>query len=119
MIEGHDWPSDPEGPYRWSLRVPPALTRPALERLPDGWRHLAVYDAGDIRAASNDAEGVLDLRSWAEGVGGALVSVARPPDGDVLDPWGTPPPGLDIQRRLIAQFDPARVINPGRLPGGI
>jgi glycolate oxidase FAD binding subunit len=119
MIEGHDWPSDPEGPYRWSLRVPPALTGTALERLPDGWRHLAVHDVGDIRAASDDAEGVLDLRSWAEGVGGALVSVARPPDDDVLDPWGTPPPGLEIQRRLVAQFDPARVINPGRLPGGI
>jgi glycolate oxidase FAD binding subunit len=119
MSEGHDWPSDPEGPYRWSLRVPPALTGPALERLPDGWRHLAVHGAGDVRAASDNPEGAMDLRSWAEGVGGALVSVARPPDDDVLDPWGTPPPGLDIQRRLIAQFDPARVINPGRLPGGI
>jgi hypothetical protein len=36
-----------------------------------------------------------------------------------LDPWGALPPGLDLQRRLIAQFDPARILNPGRLPGGI
>jgi hypothetical protein len=34
-----------------------------------------------------------------------------------LDPWGTPPASVEIQRRLIAAFDPARVINPGRLPG--
>jgi glycolate oxidase FAD binding subunit len=53
-------------------------------------------------------------------VGGALVMVDRPQGGaDGLDPWGAPPPGLEIQRRLIAQFDPARIINPGRLPGGL
>jgi glycolate oxidase FAD binding subunit len=120
VSEGLRWPADPQGPFRWSLRVPPALIGTALERLPGRWRHLAVYGAGDIRAASNDAEGAQDLRDWAEGVGGALVTVARPPGGDAgLDPWGSPPPGLGIQRRLIAQFDPARVINPGRLPGGI
>jgi glycolate oxidase FAD binding subunit len=118
--EGHDWPADPHGSYRWSLRVPPALTGSAVQRLPDGWRHLAIYGAGDIRAASDDAQGAEDLRAWAEQVGGALVIVSRPPDGDDgFDSWGSPPPGLDIQRRLIAQFDPARVINPGRLPGGI
>jgi hypothetical protein len=91
-----------------------------VRRLPGGWRHLAVYGAGDIRAASDDAQGAEDLRAWAEGAGGALVIVSRPPGGDDgFDPWGSPPPGLDIQRRLIAQFDPARIINPGRLPGGL
>jgi FAD/FMN-containing dehydrogenase len=49
------------------------------------------------------------------------VVVTKAPDGDLdgLDPWGSPPPGLEIQRRLIAQFDPARIINPGRLPGDL
>ena len=118
--EGHRWPADPEGRYRWSLRVPPALTGAAVQRLPDGWRHLAVHGAGEIRAASEDAGAAPALRDWAEGVGGALVMVMGPsPGDDGFDPWGRPPPGLDIQRRLIAQFDPARVINPGRLPGGI
>jgi hypothetical protein len=118
--EGHRWPADPQGRYRWSLRVPPALTEAALHRLSDGWRHLAVHGAGDIRASSDDAAAAPGLRDWAEGVGGALVMVTGPsPGGDGFDPWGTPPPGLDIQRRLIAQFDPARIINPGRLPGGI
>jgi hypothetical protein len=51
-------------------------------------------------------------------VGGHLVVTKGIPD--VFDPWGSLlPPGLDIQRRLIAEFDPGRVINPGRLPGGL
>jgi len=35
------------------------------------------------------------------------------------DPWGPPPPGLRIMRRLKAAFDPAGVLNPGLMPGGI
>ena len=119
-VEGHRWPADPRGAYRWSLRVPPALTSAAIGRLPSGWDYLAIHGAGDIRAASADSEGAVGLRDWVESTGGALV-VVDAPDGtlDGLDPWGSPPPGLEIQRRLIAQFDPGRVINPGRLPGGL
>ncbi len=117
---GHRWPADPEGPYRWSLRVPPAQTASALERLPNGWHYVAVHRAGDIRAASPDAGGAAELREWVEGVGGALVVVEAPADGlNGLDPWGSPPPGLEVQRRLIAQFDPGRILNPGRLPAGL
>jgi glycolate oxidase FAD binding subunit len=28
--------------------------------------------------------------------------------------WGAPPPGLDLMRRLKAEFDPAGLLNPGR-----
>ncbi len=119
VAAGHDWPADPVGVYRWSLRVPPASTSEAVNRLPPDWRYLAVHGAGDIRAASDDAIGALRLREWAEQIGGALVVVGSPPGQAAIDPWGTPPPGLDIQRRLIGQFDPGRVINPGRLPGGL
>jgi glycolate oxidase FAD binding subunit len=118
-VEGHRWPADPEGPYRWSLRVPPVLTSEAVSRLPSGWRHLAIHGVGEVRAASDEAHGAADLRSWAEQAGGALVVVSSPDDADGLDPWGQPPPGIELQRRLIAQFDPARVINPGRLPGAL
>jgi glycolate oxidase FAD binding subunit len=118
--QGHRWPADPTGRYRWSLRVPPALTSAGLARLPEGWSHLAIHGAGEIRAASEGPDDAVDLRGWAERAGGALVVVDAPSDGhDGLDPWGRPPPGLEIQRRLIAQFDPARIINPGRLPGGL
>jgi glycolate oxidase FAD binding subunit len=117
---GHYWPADPTGRFRWSLRVPPALTQEGVSRLSTGWSHLAIHGAGEIRAASDDRTGAEDLRHWAESVGGALVVVDSPRDDSAgLDPWGSPPPGLDVQRRLIAQFDPARIINPGRLPGGL
>lgn len=119
-VEGHDWPSDPSGPFKWSLRVPPALTAEAVGRTPRDWVYLAVHGVGEIRAASSDLDGAADLRSWAETVDGHLVSTARPPDAaDEFDPWGSSPPAIPLQRALIEQFDPARVINPGRLPGGL
>jgi glycolate oxidase FAD binding subunit len=118
-VDGHEWPADPRGPYQWSVRVPPVLTSQAIGRLPSGWRYLAIHGAGEIRAASDVADGATDLREWAEGAGGGLVIVEAPSHVPEIDPWGTPPPALDLQRKLIAEFDPARVINPGRLPGGL
>lgn len=116
-VPGLDWPEDPSGEWRWSLRIPPALVSEAVDRVPDGWTYVAVMGVGEIRAASADHEGAADLREWAESLGGSLVVAAGDPD--LFDPWGSPPPALDQQRRLIAQFDPRRVINPGRLPGGL
>ena len=120
FADGLDWPADPTGSFDWSVRVPPALTSEAINHLPGHWRYLAVHGVGDIRAASDDEEGVTELRSWVESVGGHLVVVKAPPETlEGFDPWGEPPTGLDLQRRLIAEFDPARIINPGRLPGGL
>jgi len=114
------WPADPEGALRWSLRVPPALMGAAIAALPEHWRYLAVHGAGDLRLASDSRAGAGHLRAWAESVGGHLVVVDAPPAAlPDFDRWGEPPPGLELQRRIIAQFDPARVINPGRLPGGL
>lgn len=118
-VDGHDWPGDPPGRFRWSLRVPPAMTSEALRKAPDGWAFIALHRVGEVRMGSDDAERAGELRSWAESMGGSLV-ISESPDGfDELDPWGADPPGADIQRALIQQFDPARVINPGRLPGGM
>jgi hypothetical protein len=52
-------------------------------------------------------------------LGGALVLVDHPDNEPMIDPWGKPPMTLEHQRRLVAEFDPARIINPNRLPGGI
>lgn len=114
---GLDWPEDPRGAWEWSLRVPPARTAEAVSRLPDDWRYIAIHRVGEVRAASASADGAADLRSWAESASGHLVVTRGEPD--VLDPWGTPPPGLDLQRRIISEFDPKRILNPGRLPGGL
>ena len=112
------WPAEPEGRWRWSLRVSPKHTVEAVRRLPEKWRFLALHGVGDVRAASDDAGEAPALRSWAESTGGRLVVVDSPSDS-YLDPWGLPPPGIDLQRRMIAQFDPKRVLNRGRLPGGL
>jgi glycolate oxidase FAD binding subunit len=117
LVPGLDWPPDPDGSWRWSLRVPPAGTTEAIQRLPTDWRYVAVHGVGDVRCASDDPIGAGSVREWAESIGGHLVVTKG--DASMFDPWGTPPPGLDLQRRLIAEFDPARVINPGRLPGGL
>lgn len=119
-VPGLAWPDEPSGPFRWSLRVPPASTAEAVSRIPAGWGYLAIHGVGDVRAASASPDGARDLRGWAESIGGNLVVVDAPGGGlNGLDPWGSPPPAIEIQRRLIAQFDPRRVINPGRLPGGL
>ena len=115
---GLDWPDDPAGDFSWSLRVPPALTGEAVSRA-SPWRYLAIHGAGEVRLASDITDGAGDLRLWAEEVGGSLVLVDHPVGSAPIDPWGTPPETLDLQRNLIAQFDPARILNPGRLPGGI
>ena len=112
-----DWPEDPTGQWEWSLRVPPALTRAALDRIPEDWPFLALHGVGEVRLASESAADATDLRSWAESVGGRLVVTRGDPEE--FDPWGTPPPGLSLQRRIIEQFDPVRILNPGRLPGGL
>jgi glycolate oxidase FAD binding subunit len=120
VVPGHEWPTDPVGDFRWSLRVPPAMTTTAISNLPPSWRYLAIQGVGEIRLGSDDVDGAPELRAWAEANTGHLVVVDCPsgslPD---FDPWGAAPTGMEIQGRLIGQFDPARVINPGRLPGGI
>ncbi len=67
-----------------------------------------------------DLDGMADLRRWAESVGGRLVAHQGTRSGyEQFDPWGAPPASLAVQRRLIEAFDPQRILNPGRLPGGI
>jgi FAD/FMN-containing dehydrogenase len=78
---------------------------------------VAIHGVGEVRAASDSAEGADELRSWAEANGGNLVMAKGDPS--LFDPWGSPPPGLALQKRLVAEFDPARILNPGRLPEGV
>ena len=122
LAGGFDWPDLPPGQVRFSVRVPPSYLRSIVRRFDGDWRYLAQFGVGEVsvgaeRAGVDRLEG---LRAAAESLGGALV-VLDAPEGlrQELDPWGTPPASLPIQRRLIALFDPGRIINPGILPGGI
>ena len=121
--EGHRWPRDPEGEVTGVVRVPPAMVMEALERLPTGAGALAAFGVGEVRwAADMDAARAVltDVRHWSEGEGGSTVLSHGPADLYAeFDPWGSPPSTLDLQRRIKAAFDPAGVMVPGRLPGGL
>jgi len=68
---------------------------------------------------SGAASLVTELRSAAEAMRGSLVVLQAPADlKAAVDVWG-PVKGLDLMRRLKAEFDPARILNPGRFVGGI
>jgi glycolate dehydrogenase FAD-binding subunit len=54
------------------------------------------------------------------GVAGTLVLTAAPAALRALvDPWGPPPPALELMRRLKREFDPDGRLSPGRFAGGI
>ena len=118
--EGLVWPSPLAGETTWSLRVAPSMMESALSRIPSDADRIGQMTVGEIAFSAPGLEGMADLRVWAESVGGRLVVTRAPePFYALFDPWGTPPPALDLQRRLVDAFDPKRIINPGRLPGGI
>lgn len=113
--DGLDFPEMPRGESVWSARVPPSRLAETIERLPDDADFVAQHGVGEV-SVGLAADSVTDLRDWVEAQGGRLVRLRGAPD---VDPWGTPPPGLDLQERLVAAFDPARILEPGRLPGRI
>lgn len=117
---GWDWPDPPSGPLRFSVRTPPSRLRAAADRLrAAGLSYVAQFGVGEATAAGEADPGfVNDLRSRAEADGGSLVLLDAPAAvRETVDPWGTPPASLPIQRKLVSLFDPERVINPGVLPG--
>ena len=51
--------------------------------------------------------------------GTAVVTHAPAPIKEALDVWGEPTSAIDTMRSLKRQYDPDRLLNPGRLIGGI
>jgi len=119
--EGLRWPAPIVALHRFVLRVPARLTGEAVAKVRHhGHAFLAAHGVGEIRFGDDtpDLGTLAELRSWAEGQGGALV-VAAAPEGyaAAFDPWGTPPASLALQQKVKHAFDPLGVANPGRLPG--
>ena len=117
--DGLHWPASPRASFTCSLRLSPSDLVAAVGRLPESWDFVAQHGVGVIDAACvrPDPDDIQSLRNWAEQRGGALV--VSEPGGMEIDPWGRLPEALDLQRRVIAGFDPYGIANPGRLPGGI
>ncbi|MGC5583947.1 FAD-binding oxidoreductase [Ornithinimicrobium sp. W1665] len=71
------------------------------------------------RAPEEARTSVDALRATSGRLGGSTVVLDAPPavKADV-DSWG-PVPGLDLMRRVKNEFDPTRVLAPGRFVGGL
>ncbi|WP_202863592.1 FAD-binding oxidoreductase [Ornithinimicrobium avium] len=73
----------------------------------------------EARAAEEVATAVAAVRATSARLGGSTVVLDAPPQVKaVLDSWGHVP-GLELMRRVKAEFDPARILAPGRFVGGI
>lgn len=121
-VAGLGWPQPLTDPVRFSLRVPPAAIGVASSRVREvgDVRYRAQHGVGVVDAgiAAADPQVLLDLRRWAESLGGSLVLLEGDDTlyGDV-GAWGSPPSAAAIQKRLKEAFDPAGVMCPGKLPG--
>ena len=118
LANGHQWPTLPSSPTIWNLNVPHDCLPGAIGMLSSSQPFIAQHLVGILTFGSNgDAAELLALRDWASSNGGTLTRVAASADhASVIDPWGAAPDGAAIQRRILASFDPAHILNPGRHP---
>ena len=107
----------PDAPAVMDLAVSPSVL-PALTRDLDdaGLAYRALLGVGTCRVVVPTPDEVGPLRTLATARGGHGVVLG--PNEFRADPWGPPPPGLAIMRRLRDAFDPAGVLNPGAFVGG-
>ncbi len=80
-----------------------------------GVLHLSVPRSAD---PARVAGLVASLRAALHDRGSAVVQHAPPPVRDLVDLFG-PVPSLNLMRAVKQQFDPDRVLSPGRFAGGI
>lgn len=84
-------------------------------------RYYLAGDGGPQRFQDALAEVVKGLRAFAREAEGSLVVLRAPSElKSRVDVWG-PVPGdaLPLMQRTKAEFDPQRILNPGRFVGGI
>ena len=82
--------------------------------------HLAGEAASDERFRQGVAEAVNRLRAFAQEAEGNVVVLDAPPEvKSRVDVWGLAGKALPFMRRPKAEFDPQKILNPGRFVGGI
>jgi glycolate oxidase FAD binding subunit len=78
------------------------------------------FVSGEPASPAGVATGLRDARAAAVAAGGSLVVCEAPAAiRPAVDPWGPPPPSIDLMRALKDRFDPDRRLAPGRFVGGI
>jgi glycolate oxidase FAD binding subunit len=76
--------------------------------------------SGKLRDAAAAARALGEARAALRPSGGSVVLAAAPTALRALaDPWGPPPPALEVMRRLKAELDPEGRLAPGRFVGGL
>lgn len=66
------------------------------------------------------AERLRQIQFAAVSLGGdAIVETCPQAAKELIDVWGPAPSGMEIMRRIKRQFDPKRLLNPGRFIGGL
>lgn len=118
---GLAWPEPISEPIRIEIRIPASHLTEAIEwaRRLEAERWIGQHGVGIVSAGFRtiDVDSLKAARAWAESRSGALVT--RSMTNHPIDPWGTPPPSIEIQRRIKRAFDPAGICNAGILPGGL
>lgn len=99
----------------WRLSVP--ATTPVMESLGD---EVLIEWGGAVRWLYSSVEEA-QIRAWAVSVGGTATAFRIPPELDINSPFHPlPAPLLRLQQNLKRAFDPAGILNPGRLyPGAL
>jgi glycolate oxidase FAD binding subunit len=78
------------------------------------------FQAEGADAAARLAAAVAPLRAFAAEAAGHLVVLEAPPQVKAAaDVWGSVGDGFPLMRALKEQFDPERILNPGRFVGGL
>lgn len=110
-------PGRPAWPGTVEAGVPPAALTDLSARLAaEGRDHVAQLGVGICRVEVREPDDVAAVRAAAIAAGGHAQVVDGAP-ALRTDPWGPPPPGLAIMRRLRRAFDPGLVLNPGMFVG--
>ena len=103
-------------PERWArIAVPRHELQPIVASLPKGAQWWASPGVGVLHWSAADTQVVREARAAAEAAHGSLVIMSAPPDfSEEAGAWGTPPPTIELMRRLRNAFDPQGILNPGK-----